>query len=86
MDLPFFIYRGVFEMRKKNFDKLTLKEKAKIVRQHGHLIENGCSDQECKSCPFSANNYTNLPDEVLHSRRLPCGKIYDLFIKEVGKN
>lgn len=86
MDLPFLIYKGVFKMKKKNFVKLTLKEKTKIVRQYGRLIENGCSGQECESCPFFHGNYINLPDEVFHSRRLPCGSIYDLFIREVGKN
>lgn len=83
MDLPFLIYKGVFKMKKRDFAKMTSKQKANIARRYGHLIEGSCSGQECEKCPFFHGNYINLPDKVFHGRKLTCGKIYDLFLDEV---
>lgn len=85
MDLPFLVYEGVFKMKKKDFAKLTLKEKADLVKQYGYLVEFSCSSQECETCPFSPNSYTNVPKVVFRGRRMPCGKIYDMFVREVGR-
>lgn len=84
MDLPFLIYKGVFEM-KKNFLKMTSKQKAELAKRYGHLIEDNCSNQECESCPFFHERYTNLPEEVFRGRRLVCSNIYEMFAREVGK-